>query len=66
MEGCYYLGQLKQLCVLKVKGVVSNEGLRHVENLTELRQLDLRECDIDDVGAEALGHLRSLVKLDLG
>lgn len=59
--------KLKHLMMLDVRGApVSDDGLRHLCNLSQLRTLLLAETKVTDAGLEHLTQLKQLSVLDFG
>ncbi len=60
------IGYLRGLEELQLGGfLVTDDGLRHLKNLTSLRRLDLSSCDVTDQGLFHLKGLTALEVLDL-
>ncbi len=60
-----YLGNLKQLQVLRFKAEMDNAAFSRLGQLTNLRYLNLRSSTLNDIGLRQLAAMRQLEHLDL-
>ena len=62
-----YLKEMKKLKFLDLSetAAVGNEGLEHIQGLTNLEDLNLWSCNIDDTGLKYLKGMTKLKRLNL-